>query len=164
MPRSAEEIAFAPDAPQAVVALMDRLGSARDGWINLLPGVPEDEAQAHRRQGSSVFGALFGTVQPPVSMATWFPPRGGRRPSEEQTVGIMHPKGAGAVAQLAQAGSPVPAACRVAQDHPRRGLIVHPPGSMPHDAVLGWALQATAALAAAPLTGTWKAVVYLPLG
>lgn len=162
MARRRQEIEFAPRDAEAVVEVMDRLTSAGDGWINLIPGVPEEEAEVERGQSGSAFSALFGTAQPPVSMATWLPPRGGRRPSVEQTVGIMHPKGARAVPQLAEAGSPVPAGWRVAQDHPRRGLVVHPPAAAAHDRVLGWAMQAAACLAVVPLTGAWKAVVHLP--
>lgn len=154
-----ETIEFDPGAPGAVVARMDELTSAGEGWINLMPGVPEEEVEEPPR---GVFSALFGTAQAPVSMGTWMPAAGGRR-SGEETVGIMHPRGRRAVDELASAGVMVPAGWRVGQDHPRRGLIVHPPVGTPHVEVLAWALRAGAVLAVVPLTGSWEARVYLPL-
>jgi hypothetical protein len=110
-----------------------------------------------------VFGALFGTVRPPVAMATWMPPgpRPGRRArGPEATVGILHPFGREARRRLAEAGTAVPDGWRMGQDHSRRGLIVHPPAAVPAPEVLAWALDATAVLSGVPLTGRWKAVVY----
>jgi hypothetical protein len=157
--REVEEIEFEPSAPAAVIACMGHLASARDGWINLLPGVPEGEVDEEPR---SVFSALFGSAQPPVSMCTWVPPRRGRRARDEQTVGIMHPKGRDAVSQLASAGISLPPGWWVRQDHVRRGLIVHPAIGAPYEQVLDWSLRSGAALTVVPLTGRWKAQVYLP--
>ncbi len=154
-----ETIEFDPGTTDAVVARMEELASAGDGWINVLPGVPEEEVEEPPR---GVFTALFGTAQPPVSMGTWVPAGGGRRDSGAETVGFMHPRGRRAVNQLASAGVMVPAGWRVGQDHPRRGLIVRPPSGTPHAEVLSWVLRAGAALAVVPLTGRWQARVYLP--
>ena len=148
---------------------MDRLADAHDGWMNLLPGVPEEEAATPT---ASVFSALFGSAQPPVSMCTWMPEGGpgaragrsrrtARTGGREETIGIMHPRGRGA-AQLASSGAPVPPGWTIRQDHVRRGLIVRPARGTPHDALLSWMLAAGAALSVAPLTGRWKARFYLP--
>lgn len=159
MARTVEEVEFAPRAPQPVLGWMHRLAVAHDGWINFIPGVPED---AVGDSSPSVFSTIFGNAQAPVSMCTWMPPRAGRGPRDEATVGITHPKGRYAVRQLAELGVEVPPGWRVRQDHARRGLIVHPPATATDEGVLDWLLRAGAALAVVPLTGTWKAVVYLP--
>jgi hypothetical protein len=52
----------------------------------------------------------------------------------------------------------------VSQDHARRGLIVVAPPDVAHAVVLTWALDAGAALAMVPLTGTWQAEVHQPAG
>lgn len=134
---------------------MRRLATARDGWINFLPGVPEEAVDA---PSGGVFAALFGSAQPPVSMCTWMPAHGGRG----QTVGVMHPRGRAALSQLSSMGVTLPPGWQVGQDHGRRGLVLRPPQATPLDAVLDWLLRAGAALAMVPLTGTWQARVYLP--
>ena len=159
-----EEIEFDGGHPDAVLVRMTAIAEARDGWINLLPGVPAEEVPEEPR---TVFAALFGTAQPPVTMCTWMPAGLGRlagwrpwRKSREATVGVMHPKGRFAVSQLASMGVELPPGWQVRQDHARRGLIVHPaPGDQPAK-VLDWMLRAGAALAIVPLTGTWKAQIY----
>jgi len=166
--RQVDEIEFDPQKDVGeVLAAMDRLAGAHDGWINLLPGVPEDAVE---QPSQGVFSALFGTAQPPVSMCTWMPGRrgtdGGPGPKENwrtgETVGIMHPRGRFAVSQLASLGVPVPTGWTVRQDHARRGLIVIPAPGRPHRAVLDWSIAAGEALSMVPLTGLWKARVYLP--
>jgi len=156
-----EQIEFDSGTQGRVVASMEKLARAGDGWINLLPGVEEEDVGEPRQV--SVFSALFGTAQAPVTMTTWMPPRGGRGGSTEVNLGIMHPKGRHAVEQLRSEGVEVPAGWRVRQDHPRRGLIVLVPVSAPHKMVLDWALRAGSALTAVELTGSWQARVYLPM-
>lgn len=156
-----EELEFRPDDTVAVVGRMAALSRAEDGWINLVPGVPdEDETQDLARP--SAFGALLGSAQSPLTMGTWMPARHGRR-SREVTLGIMHPRGRRAVQQLAGMGIPLPDGWRVRQDHNRRGLILFPPETAPNADVLSWALLACAALATTELTGSWQARIYEPL-
>ncbi len=158
--RPVEQFEFRPPTTAVVVDRMRVLSEAGDGWLNLLPGVPEEEAEPAR---SGVLSTLFGTARPPVSMCTWMPAASGRRGTGEQSIGILHPRGRRAAAQLAELGVPVPSSWRVSQDHARRGLIVHPlPGASPIE-VLDWTLRAGAALAGVPLTGTWQARVFLPV-
>ena len=157
--RTVEEIEFDPASTARVLEVMARLGEAGDGWVNLLPGVPEEEVEESPR---SVFSALFGNAQPPVSMCTWMPPKPGGSARGDQTLGIMHPRGRHAVSQLASMGVLVPAGWRVRQDHARRGVILHPPAAASYEVVLDWALRAGASLAIIPLTGRWKAQVFLP--
>lgn len=160
MARDIEEFEFDPTAPGRVVAAMDRLSVAHDGWINLLPGVDEEDAPEPEARGP--FTALFGSPQPPVTMATWMPAKKGR-PGGEETLGIMHPRGRHSIARLREDGVPLPEGWRVRQDHARRGLIVGAPAGVPHPQVLDWAVRAGDALAMVPLTGMWKARVYLPV-
>ncbi|MHB8218712.1 MAG: hypothetical protein ACYDHU_00090 [Acidimicrobiales bacterium] len=163
MARPMEEIEFVPADTARVEAEMTRLAGARSGWINLLPGVDADDPDAgdepHR---PSPVSALFGPAQSPVTMVTWVPPSGGRRPRDMVKVGIMHPRGRHAVAQLKDRGLTVPGGWQVRQDHARRGLIVEVASGVPHSQVLEWAIRAGELLAAAPLTGSWQARVYQP--
>jgi hypothetical protein len=156
--RRVEQFEFRPPATAAVLARMEELSEARDGWFNLLPGVPEEEVEP---APGGIFSSLFSGTQAPVSMCTWMPAGRGRRPAG-QSIGILHPRGRFAASQLAALGVPVPSGWRVRQDHARRGLIVLPPGGTPASEVLDWMLRAGAALAVVPLTGTWQARVYLP--
>ncbi len=135
------------------------LADARDGWINLLPGVPEDEVEA---APTGIFSAFFGNAQAPVSMCTWMPAGSARARPGEQTVGVLHPRGRYAVSQLSRLGVAVPPGWRVSQDHARRGLILHPGPEACAPDILDWMLRAGAALAVVPLTGVWQARVYLP--
>ena len=166
--RTVEELELEPpEGTEAVVWRMDRLAEAHDGWINLLPGVPEEDVEAPT---AGVFSAFFGTAQPPVSMCTWMPAgapraraaRTGRAGRLEETVGVMHPRGRGAAGLLASSGVPLPAGWTLRQDHVRRGLLVRPAAGTRHDAVLAWMLAAGSVLSLVPLTGRWKARVYLP--
>lgn len=156
-----EELEFRPEDTAAVVERMAALSTAEDGWINLVPGVPDDD-ETEDLARPSAFGALLGSAQSPLTMGTWMPARHGRRP-REVTLGIMHPRGRRAVQQLADMGIPLPGGWRVRQDHNRRGLIVFPPDSASHADVLSWALRAGAALATTELTGSWQARIYEPL-
>jgi hypothetical protein len=155
-----EELEFGPDDTSAVVERMVSLTAAEDGWINLLPGVPDDESEELARP--SALSSLLGSAQSPLTMSTWMPARHGRR-ARDVTLGIMHSRGRRAVQQLAAMGIPLPEGWRVRQDHNRRGLIVFPSESTPHADVLSWALRAGAALATTPLTGSWQARIYEPL-
>jgi hypothetical protein len=157
--RPVEELEFLPPTAVRVLDRMRALAQAHDGWINFLPGVPEYEVEP---PSQGVFSALFGTAQPPVTMCTWMPAGSGRGGTAEQRIGILHPRGRRAASQLRELGVPVPSSWRVSQDHAKRGLIVHPLPGVSLSEVLDWTLRAGAALAVAPLTGTWQAQVFLP--
>jgi hypothetical protein len=139
---------------------MDLLAAARDGWINLLPGVPQEDVREPPRQ--SALSGLFGPRLPDVTMATFMPPAGGRRATDSETIGLMHPIGKRALPLLREAGVPLPDGWRVKQDHVRRGLVVEVPASTSHARVLDWMLQAGTALCVERMTGTWRADVYWP--
>lgn len=160
MARDVDQFEFTPEAAGRVLEWMDRLTVAADGWINLLPGVDEEDADQPTAPGA--FAALFGPPQAPVTMCTWLPPRPGRRGGEGATIGIMHPRGRFAIRQLAALGVPLPEGWQVRQDHARRGLVVLAPPDAPYRAVLDWTLRAGTALALTPLTGSWQARVHQP--
>lgn len=153
--RPVEELEFVPPLVEAVLARMDRLAAAGDGWINLLPGVPDEEIEEPIR---SPFTAIFGSATPPVTMCTWVPGSRGNSP----TVGISHPRGRFAARQLAELGVPVPGGWDIRQDHGRRGVVLRPPPSTAHAVVLGWMIDAGRVLALVPLTGSWAARIHLP--
>ena len=159
--RTVERVEFAAEAPAAVLAAMDRLSSALDGWINLLPGLAvEGEVDPN---GPGLFPMLSPRF-PGATMGSWFPPRGGRRPRAEQVVGVTHSTGARVVVGLTEAGLGLPHGWRLVQDHPRRGLIVAASAGAAHARVLDYALSVTSTLCVLPQTGTWQAEVHLPLG
>jgi len=158
--RDLEEIEFLPSHPEGVTDAMVRLAAAGDGWINLMPGVDGDDIDEPSVQ--TPLTALLGSTQAPVTMCTWVPAKGGRRARDEVALGIMHPRGRFAISQLRELGIALPEGWRVRQDHARRGLIVLVPRAVPNGIVLDWALRAGAALATVPLTGSWKARIFLP--
>ncbi len=166
MTRPTEELLFVPDAPAVVLARMDLLAEAGDGWVNLLPVVEVSEGdeagEAERQVPRLGFSAMFGGGPVPrVPMCTWMPPARGRRPAGA-TVGIMHARGRRAVQQLGGLGVELPGSWHVLQDHQRRGLVVRAAPDAGHAEVLGWACRAGRALCLAAPTGEWRAIVHLP--
>lgn len=150
-----EAFTFRPDAPDVVVAQMDRLALAHQGWINLNPGAREEDVPPP----SMGLGTLLtGTVHE-VPVCTWAPGKLGRKGIERDSVGIQHNTGTKAVARLATLGVPIPAGWRWTQDHPRRGLVVRVPAEVPHAEQLAWLLDAGTAFSTVPLTGEWEARV-----
>jgi hypothetical protein len=146
---------FTPEEPAAVVTQMERLGSAHKGWINLRPGVREED-----EPGTAVgLGGIFSASGPEVPVCTWAAGKAGRRGIERDSLGIQHATGTKAVARLATLGVPVPAGWRWEQDHPRRGLVIRVPTDVPHAEQLSWLLDAGTALSRVRLTGQWEARV-----
>jgi len=152
-------IEFMPPEDERVAGELDRLRQAGNGWINLMPGVPEGAVDVDPPTGLFAF---FGNRQPPVTMATIMPARAERRDVEGMSIGIMHPTGPKAVARLAQEGVSVPDGWMVRQDHARRGLVLRTPPAVAAADVVEWCVRAGTALCMADMTGEWRAVVYLP--
>jgi hypothetical protein len=152
-------IEFVPPDDGEVAARLARVRGAGDGWINLLPGVPEDSPDIEPPTGLFSF---FGSRQPAVTMATLMPLRLNRRSRDDMTVGLMHPTGAKAVARLAEEGVVVPEGWVVRQDHPRRGLLLSVPAAASGPDVIDWCVRAGTTLCRTEMTGRWQAVVYLP--
>jgi hypothetical protein len=134
---------------------MRTLAAAGEGWINLHPGVDENSLPPPR----SAFGGLVGARGPDVPLCTWTAPTRGRRP-EPAMAGVQHASGPKAVATLAAAGLPVPAAWRVTQDHPRRGLVLALPDDTDCGTVLQWLVRAAEILSPVPLLRPWHAAIH----
>lgn len=161
MPRPpTETLEFLRAEPEPVLERMATLGAAHRGWINLRPRVHEDESgDGAPERPAGLFG-VFGGTGPLVPLCTWTPGERRRRGVEPAAVGLQHAVGPKAVRWLAEFGTPVPDGWAVAQDHPKRGLVVHPPVDAPPAEVLGWLLRAGDAVCRLPLTGWWAAAVY----
>jgi hypothetical protein len=148
-----------PDLEQACAALA-RVRQGGDGWINLLPGIPEDSVKA--AEPSAGLFAMFGNRASPVTMATLIPPKADQRETKGVSVGLMHPTGGKAVARLALAGIDLPAGWLVRQDNVRRGLVLRTAANASEHEIVNWSVEAGEALCLVETTGRWQAIVYLP--
>ncbi len=153
MARPTYELEFRLGDDGAVLDHMGRLGDARRGWVNLQPGIREEDVPP-RPGGLAV---LFALPAHDVPVCTWVP---GTQDMEPDSLGVLHSTGTKVVARLAGLGVPLPEGWRWTQDNPRRGLVVRTPVGTTHDAQLTWLLQAGTVLATVPLTGEWRALVY----
>jgi hypothetical protein len=153
------QLEFAAEEPSRVLRHMAELTAAQDGWINLLPGIADGEEAT---EAPGLF-PMFSNSHPGVTMCTWMPPSGGRRPRAEILLGITHTAGRRVVPSLTAEGLPVPYGWQVRQDNPRRGLIVAVPADERPVRVLDWGTSVAAALSTLRLTGLWRADVYLPM-
>jgi hypothetical protein len=140
-----EDLEFHESDPSPALAALAR---APKGWLNLQPGMYDEDVPEPR----GLVAALFTARGPEVPIATWVP--------EESSAGIQHAAGPKAAARLAEAGIPVPDGWRVVQDHPKRGLVVVVPKGTADADVVAWLLPAARALCRVPLTGDWLASVY----
>jgi hypothetical protein len=157
--RQARTIEFMPPDKGAVAEALAAARAAGSGWVNLLPGVPENAADPDPPTGLFAF---FGSRAQPVTMATIMPPKKDRRATTGFSVGLMHPTGAKAVARLTSVGVPLPEGWMVRQDHPRRGIVLETPVDAAEADVIAWCISAGTALNRAEMTGEWRAVVYEP--
>jgi hypothetical protein len=150
-----DQVEFGIDELGAVVDRMREIATAGTGWINVMPGVPDD-VDVPPTPGPL---AVFTARGPAVPLGTWTPAVGGRRP-EPSSLGIQHAAGTKALDRLAEAGLPLPAGWVRLADHPRRGLVIRVADGAPLDQVLDWLLAAMAQLARVPITGRWFAGIY----
>jgi hypothetical protein len=156
--RQVERVEFSGDTTTRIVACMEQLADAGDGWINVIPKLADDE----ERPTSLGFFTLFGGGGLGVTMSTWIPAVHLHRQGTHSSLGITHVTGQRAFARLNSLGVPVPSAWIVEQDHPRRGLVIRVPSDETPEAVLMWAMRAIAALSAPVRIRGWSADVYLP--
>ncbi len=112
-------------------------------YINLTPGVDAEPAPP-----SKPLGNLFGARGPQVPLATWTPGE----------IGLQHASGPRLVPRLAEAGVAVPDHWYVAQDHPKRGLVVRTYDSPPSE-VLAWLVRATEVVCPLPIDRPWQATI-----
>ena len=150
-------VEFDPRDLGEVVAAMEAIAAAGQGWINFEPAVLIEDVPP---PGGGVF-SLFSGRGPAVPLATWTPasaPRRGR--AEPAMVGLQHPAGAKAKPLLERLGHPVPEGWSVTQDYVKKGMVVAVPPGARHEDVVGWLMEAGRLLSAVPLTGQWRAAVY----
>jgi hypothetical protein len=156
--KAKETFEFTPPDIERACAALTQLRQEGDGWMNLLPGVPEGSLEP---EPAGLF-AMFGNRASPVTMATVIPPKADRRQTEGVSVGLMHPTGGKAVARLREAGVDLPDGWVVRQDHVRRGLVLRTPATAPENEIVTFSVRAGDALCLVETTGRWQAVVYLP--
>src|SRR4051794_5783480 len=132
MAASKEIVGFTDDDLEPALVPMRAISKTRDGWVNIRPWVEEDPEE---------FMTEFAPPEPPAFLGgfgrrklitvegTWVPGRSTRRAPEPDSVGLEHPAGRFAVRQLAEGGTPVPAAWKVVTDSTRRGLVLSAPVS-----------------------------------
>lgn len=140
---SVHEVVFRPDDLSPVLAALDPAG-----WVNLRPEIDESEGSPPPLSTSWV-SSVFSSKGPVVALATWHP--------GERSAGIQHASGP----KLARRVD-VPAGWRVAQDHPRRGLVLRVPVGVPDVEVLRWLVAASAPLTDIRHHGRWVGEVHSP--
>ena len=156
-----ETLEFLRREPGAVVERMAALSAAHRGWINLRPLGHEYEAGGEAPVRPAGLFGVFGGLGPPVPLCTWTPGEVRRRGPEPASVGVQHAAGPKVVRRLMELGAPpLPEGWVVAQDHPKRGLVVHPRPEAAQAEVLQWLLGVGEALSLPPVSGWWHAAVY----
>ncbi len=111
---------FHPDDLDAVIAAVDQLRSARSGWVNLAPMIPEDQ----RRRPPSILGRVFTARGPDAPMATVTAGRERRDGSVGPTsVGLVHPLRERLRPWLFEHGLAPTADWQIKQDNPMRGAV-----------------------------------------
>jgi hypothetical protein len=156
--RTVERLAFDPGAPEPVLAFMLRLSAAGEGWVNFIPRPLEDGRSTRLRALTLFSGDASG-----VTMGTWVPARLDERTVVNASLGLTHATGRRALAQLRDASLELPAGWIVAQDHPRRGLVITLPVGVAHEVIVTWAVRAVHVLSPGTRIGPWRAEVHLPL-
>lgn len=158
MRRQVERFEFSPTTAGGVLEAMTTISEAADGWINLLPGIDEDQEVS----APTGITALLAPRVPGALMGTWAPEVVTRRGRQGAKIGLLHTAGRFAARQLASLGLPLPDGWVVRQDNPRRGLIVLASLNAPNKEVLDWMIAAGTALCGLETSGMWRADVYLP--
>ena len=132
--------------------LLEKVLRTESSWCNLSFEPLEDDEQP---PDSALFGFLAARG-PANPLATVMAATNGRRPRPIE-VGIQHRAGVKAGGQLREAQLFVPDGARVAQDHPRRGLVVEWPDTADVVLLAAWLFPAMRVLGRAPTT---SAVLY----
>ena len=152
-------LAFRAHDDADLLAGMASIRASGSGWINIEPVIEEENVPPE----PGPFAFLGGSTHK-VPVATWMPAkRQVDKASKPTTVGLQHASGPRVRWRLRDMGLPVPEGWKVTQDHPRRGLVVEVPADADDEAVVGWLLQAAAALCQVPSTDRWEAAVHTGL-
>jgi len=151
----AREVLFSASEREPIVERMADLADG-SGWMILDGAVMSEDVPP-----PAAFGGLFSGKGPEVPELSWVPGEPGGRRAEPLSIGIRHASGPKAKRRLSEAGHPVPEGWWVIQDNPRRGLVAQVPDRETNADVLDWLLGAATVLTTVPLTGNWRAKIYL---
>lgn len=162
-----ETVAFSSGDTGPVEEAMAALEARGLGWINLGPGLRDD--QIDRLPAPSFLGRWFSGRGPVVPMATWTPagPGGdsGRSSGKKPTpavVGVAHGAGPKALDQLRDAGLDLPEGWRKVQDHAKRGIVVEVAPGAGHADVAAWLVSACWSLCPIEIDDEWLAEIHRP--
>jgi hypothetical protein len=112
-------------------------------FINLSPGVDADEVPPR-----TALAHLVGNRGPTVPLATWTPGE----------IGIQHMAGQRVSRFLADRGVPVPEEWYIADENPKRGLVLKTYDAAPA-VTLRWLVEAARVLCPLEIRYPWQAVV-----
>ena len=138
---------FAAHDTDVAEALLSDVLDCEASWCNFSFDPVEDEAVTDE---SALFGFLAARG-PANPLATVMAATPGRRPRPAE-IGIQHRAGTKAARQLREEALLLPAQARVAQDHPRRGLVVQWPADADVATLVAWLFPAMRVLRRAPAT------------
>jgi hypothetical protein len=157
--RRTDVVHFFRSTPAELVTVLDDLGRARDGWVNIQAVEAEEESPDAAPTRAGLFSLVSGRG-PKVPVSTWVPGQTSAKRSEPDSIGIQHGAGPKAFRQLLEAGVSPPEGASMLSDHPRRGLVLSLPNGAAPAAVLAWLFAASDVLAPDPLPDTWVAIVH----
>ncbi len=129
------------------VAVIDRVLTSPGAWCNFVFEPIDDEEMSDE---SALFGFLAARG-PANPLATIMAAQPGKRPKPAE-IGIQHRAGTKAAAQLREANLLLPEGATVAQDHPRRGLVVRWPQNAETATLIAWLFPSMRVLGRAPTT------------
>ena len=112
-------------------------------FINISPGV-----DAHEVAPRSALAHVLGNRGPTVPLGTWTPGE----------IGVQHMAGTRVTRFLAARGCPVPEEWYVADESPKRGLVLKTYDAPPEE-TLGWLVEACRRLCPLEVPLPWQAVV-----
>jgi hypothetical protein len=145
--------------PTQLLAVLDELAAAGDGWVNL-QAVEDDEEAPDAQPARAGLFSLVGGRGPRIPIGTWVPgERGGRR-RDPDSIGIQHAAGPKALRRLVAAGVTPPDGASLLSDHPKRGLVLALADGTSPALVLAWLFAACEVLSSDPLPDTWVAIVH----
>lgn len=138
---------FAAHDTDAAVELLSEVLHSEASWCNLSFDPIEDESLTDEF-AMFAFLAARGPANP---LATIMAKTTGRR-TRQAEIGIQHRAGTKAARQLREESLLLPVDARIAQDHPRRGLVVQWPEDAGVATLVAWLFPAMRVLGRAPTT------------
>lgn len=135
------------DDTDSITSLLSEVLAVQGSWCNIT-FEPVDDGEATEESPLFGFLAARGPANP---LGTVMAPPAGKASGVAQ-IGIQHRAGTKAAAQLRDASLTLPTGARVAQDHPRRGLVVEWPDSEDAVTLEAWLFPSMRVLGRAPTT------------